>query len=69
MADGWSVINQEQVIGKLPDNTYGPVVRVTYRTTAGVVRSTDVPVKGYNAEAVAAQITAEVAEIEAVSGL
>lgn len=69
MAERWTILNQEQVIAKLPDNTYGPVVRITYRTSMGLVRSTDVPVVAYTADNVAAVINNEVDEIEAVQNL
>jgi hypothetical protein len=69
MAEGWQVLNQEQVIAKLPDNTYGPVVRVTFRTDAGVVRNIDVPVAAYDADTVRATIDAEVVKINEIANL
>lgn len=69
MGARWIVLRQEQVIGKLPDNSYGPVVRVTYRTANNVVRWIDVPVEDYTADNVSALIEAQVDEIDAVTNL
>lgn len=69
MADRWSVINQEQVIGKQPDNTYGPIMRVTYRTSTNVVRWVEIPINQYTADNVAAAIEAQVEQTDAISNL
>lgn len=69
MADGWTVVKQEQTIAKLPDDTFGPVVRITFRTTAGIVRSIDVPVAEYNAATVAERIDNAAKETDAIQNL
>ena len=65
----WTVLDQEQTIGRLPDRTFGPVIRVTFRTGAGIVRSLDVPAADYSVDTVRALIDTAAAETDAVSGL
>ncbi len=69
MADGYEVIDQQQTVGLLPDRTYGPVMRVTFRTSAGVVMMVDVPIGLYNVDNVRAAIEERVAHANEVSNL
>lgn len=69
MADGYIVVKQEQTVGKLPDNTFGSVVRVTFRTTAGTVLAVDVPTDVYSVDTVKAAIEERVAHSEAIDTL
>ena len=68
-AKGWTVLDQEQTVGRLPDRSYGPVMRVTFKTAAGVVRSLDVPVADYSAARVTELVEAAAAETDAVQNL
>jgi hypothetical protein len=65
----WTVLDQEQTIGRLPDRTYGAVVRVTFRTAAGIVRSVELPAADYSVDAVRALIDAAATETDAVQNL
>ena len=67
--DSYTVIKQAQTIGRLPDDTFGPVVRVTFRTANGTVRSIDVDANAYNVDNVREAIEAEVQKIEDVANL
>lgn len=69
MADTYTVLSQEQRIGKLPDNTFGPVVAIKFRTAANIVREVDVPLSEYTPEQVAARLEAESANTDQISNL
>lgn len=60
MAETYTVVSQRETIGKLPDNTYGQVVRITFRTFGDTVLSVDVPATDYNVDNVKAAIEARV---------
>lgn len=69
MADTYQVIAQRQTIAQLEDGSYGPVMRVTFRTKLGVVTSVDVPANVYTADKARAMIEAQAAEVDAVQNL
>lgn len=69
MADGYEVIDQHQTVGQLPDRTYGPVMRVTFRTVGNVVMMVDVPIGDYNVGNVRAAIEQRVADSEEIAQL
>lgn len=69
MADTYQVIDQQQTVGQLPDRTYGPVMRVSFRTVGGVVMMVDVPIGEYNVDNVRSAIEQRVAHSEEISQL
>lgn len=69
MAETYTVVSQRETIGRLPDNSYGQVVRVTFRTFADVVLSVDIPATEYNVDNVQAAIEARVQHANAISQL
>lgn len=68
-ARAWTVLDQEQTIGLLSDRTYGPVMRIKFRTAGNVVRSVDVPVADYSRDAVVARLDEAAAETDAIQNL
>lgn len=69
MAATYEVTDQRQTIAELPDRTYGPVMRVTFRTVGGAVMSVDVPIGAYNVDNVRAAIEERVAHAEEIANL
>lgn len=69
MADTFTVVSQRETIGRLPDNSYGPVVRVTFRTFGDVVLSVDIPASEYTVDNVKAAIEARVQHANDISQL
>lgn len=69
MAEAWSVVAQVPTVGKLPDGTFGDVVRVTFRTAAGNLGVVIVPATTYSAAAAREAIEAHAAELDAVTAL
>lgn len=65
----WLIIKQEQRTGKLPDGSFGDVVRVTYRTAGGTVRWADIPAELYSADNVRAVLDSDAAETDATATL
>lgn len=69
MADTYTVVTQKQVVGQLPDGSFGPLMRVTFRTRGGTVSSLDIAPADYTADKVHEAIAAASAEIDAVGNL
>lgn len=69
MADTFTILDQEQTIGQLPDRTFGPVVKIKFRTAGGIVRQVDVPLPEYRADLVKARLEAESANTDEISNL
>lgn len=69
MDKSYTVISQRQITGRLPDDTYGPMVRVTFQVTAGPVLSVDVDARAYNVDTVRTMIEERVQHAEDISAL
>lgn len=54
----FTVLNQEPTIAKLPDNTYGDVIKVTFKTAGGAYGFVNVPASRYTADYALAQVQA-----------
>jgi hypothetical protein len=65
----WTVLDQEQTVGQLPDRSYGPIVRITFKTEAGIVRSVNIPVADYSVDQARTVIDAAASETDAVQNL
>lgn len=67
---GWTVIDQQERTGRLPNGSFGQVVRITYRTALGVVRSVDIDADTYrNVDAVKDIIDAEATRTDEIASL
>lgn len=60
------VLTQRQTIARLPDDSYGTVMRITFRTAANVVLSVDVPAADYNPETARAMIEERAAHADEI---
>lgn len=63
----YEVLTQRQTIGRLPDDTFGPVMRVTVKTAGGVVLAVDVPAADYVPDKVRALIDEKVAHADEIA--
>ena len=66
---GWTVLGQETVFSKLPDNSIGQVVRITFQTALGVVGVVEVPSKTYSKDTAVAAIDARAQHLDEVQAL
>lgn len=69
MADKWTVLRQEAMTAANPAGGFHQVIRVTFRTAAGVTSFVDVPRESYNVDNVRALIDAHAADLDAVASL
>lgn len=69
MAEGFTVLSQDEVTAKLPDGDYGRVVRIKFRTAAGVVGTVDVPSATYSKDTARAAIEERAAHLDEVQNL
>lgn len=69
MADGWSIVAQQQTTDLTPDGRFQEVMRITFQTTEGVTGTLTVPISEYNPQHVQELISARAAAIKAVHNL
>lgn len=69
MAAGWEVIRQESMTVANPAGGFYEVIRVTFRTAAGVVGHVDVPRADYTVDNVRAAIEGHAGTLDAVAAL
>lgn len=66
---GYVVVKQQETVGKLPDDTYGPVVKIIFRVASGAVLSVQVPTTDYSADAVRLAIEERVRHADEIANL
>lgn len=49
-AKPYELVSQRETVARLPDDSFGQVVRITFRVTGGPVLSVDVPMADYTAD-------------------
>lgn len=69
MAETYKVLSQRQTVARQADDTFGPVMRITFRTGAGVIASVDVPTADYNVDTVKAAIEERVIHADEIANL
>lgn len=65
----FTVVKQSEVVGELPDGSFGRLVRIVFRTAAGVLGSVDVPSSTYSRDTAVAAITERAKHLDDVQAL
>lgn len=66
---GYEVVKQTETVGKLADDTFGPVVKVIFRIASGAVLSIQVPTTDYSLDAVRVAIEERVRHANEIANL